>query len=377
MHILYLATADARGHLMRCQLLSHQLQSAGHQVTVLTTSQAGIDFLAHFKIKATIFTTFYYVEFDSQQNMKALATDWRIIRYFFLPWHMLTDIIRLKKQQKKQRFDLIINDSLHPALISAPFFGIRNIVHIHGETLLKALHNNFKDRLPNWLANGFGKAVSYFLSKAKTQLLHNQHISHPKKLKQGWLLPNPVQIPNRNATDTYRCYGFNITKPLALIYLNPHFQDDIFIEKLEQLLFNSNWQFVGISEYYSYRPHWQPYSNDFANLTYTADLLISAAGMAALRLAKVNSCPLLTLATAQPEQQYNLQHLQHNAPHFNLEINNPQHWQQANTFLAELVAKPHPKPSLETVITTTQTTTQYWLDLLKQLVNPTQENRYE
>ena len=83
MRILYLATADARGHLMRGQLLAHYLQAEGDEVEVLTTSEAGVDFLANFGITSSIFTLFYYVEFDQHQNMRALATDWRVIRYFF------------------------------------------------------------------------------------------------------------------------------------------------------------------------------------------------------------------------------------------------------------------------------------------------------
>ena len=48
--ILYLATADARGHLMRAQLLSRALIERGAEVRVLTTSDEGATFLGEFGI---------------------------------------------------------------------------------------------------------------------------------------------------------------------------------------------------------------------------------------------------------------------------------------------------------------------------------------
>lgn len=367
MRILYLATADARGHLMRGQLLAHYLQARGDEVEVLTTSRAGVDFLASFGITSTIFTRFYYVEFDQHQNMRALATDWRVIRYFFYPWHMLSDIWRLKQKLKHTPYDLIINDSLHPALIAAPFFGIKNIVHIHGETLRQALNENFKNRLPSFLAKAFGNSVNYFLDKAKAQLIHSQDIELPETISEGWRLPNPVQAPNRAVEETWLHYGFNQQKPLALIYLNPHFQDEAFVARLEQLFYQAGWQFMGISESYAQRPNWHKYTDDFANLTFAADLLVTAGGMAALRLAKLNGCPLLALSTAQPEQQNNLMRFKHDAPYFALLTNSDPHWQQAVEFIDTLKNNPPSKPSLTEVQAKTENNIHAWLQIFKQL----------
>ena len=54
MKLLYLATADARGHLMRAQLLTHALRAQGVTVDVLTTSDEGARFLAGFGIEAPV-----------------------------------------------------------------------------------------------------------------------------------------------------------------------------------------------------------------------------------------------------------------------------------------------------------------------------------
>lgn len=72
--IVYLATADARGHLMRAQLLVHALRRAGAEVDVLTTSDAGQRFLAGFGIEAAILSRHYAVQFDTRQNMLRRAT---------------------------------------------------------------------------------------------------------------------------------------------------------------------------------------------------------------------------------------------------------------------------------------------------------------
>lgn len=369
MRILYLAVAEGRGHLMRAQLLSHQLQAQGHQVEIITTAPAGVEFLKTFGIQATVFSDYQYMAFDKNQNMQAVATDLKTICYFFLPWNMLKDIFRLKRKIKQTPYDLIINDSLQPALISAPFFGVKNIVHIHGETLHTALYENFKGRLPNFLANGFGKSVNYFLSRAKTQLLHSQDIEYPEKVKNGWRLPNPIQAPDRTADNTWKQYHFQPNKPLALIYLNPHFQDNALIERLEKLFNEAGWQFMGISEQYADRPHWHKYTNDFANLTYAADLLVSAGGMAALRLAKLNQCPLLALDTAQPEQQHNLSRFSHAAPYSTLQIANDDSWQQSALFLTTLKNNRHTKPILTEVQRCVRENTNHWLTLLEELIN--------
>ena len=81
--IVYLATADARGHLMRAQLLVHALHAAGAQVDVLTTSDAGQAFLAAFDIDAAVLSRHYAVQFDERQNMLRDATDRNVAHYVF------------------------------------------------------------------------------------------------------------------------------------------------------------------------------------------------------------------------------------------------------------------------------------------------------
>src|SRR4051812_14723621 len=80
--ILWLAPADARGHLMRGQLLARALGALDVEVDSVTTSAAGQDFFGAFGVRATVLSPHYHVEFDACQNMQRLRTEWRLFRYF-------------------------------------------------------------------------------------------------------------------------------------------------------------------------------------------------------------------------------------------------------------------------------------------------------
>lgn len=73
-YIVYLATADARGHLMRAKLLVHALRTTSVQVDVLT-SDAGQAFLAAFGIDAAVLPRHYAVQFDERHNMLRVDSD--------------------------------------------------------------------------------------------------------------------------------------------------------------------------------------------------------------------------------------------------------------------------------------------------------------
>lgn len=113
--LLYLATADARGHLMRAQLLTHALQAQGAAVEVITTSVAGARFLHTFGIQASVLSPHYAVQFDARQNMRAAATDANVAAYLLHPARLLRDVLQL--QRRLREVDLVLNDSFHPALL--------------------------------------------------------------------------------------------------------------------------------------------------------------------------------------------------------------------------------------------------------------------
>ena len=115
MRIAYLATADARGHLMRAQLLTRALRAEGVRVDVITTSEDGVRFFAGFGIAATLLSPHYAVQFDGRQNMRRRATDANVAAYLFRPSRLLRDLRRLGLLLAG--CDLVVDDSFHPALL--------------------------------------------------------------------------------------------------------------------------------------------------------------------------------------------------------------------------------------------------------------------
>lgn len=315
--ILLLATADARGHLMRGQLLYHALCARGAKVSVLTTSDEGREFLSKFGVQAEVLSRHYTVLFDKRQKMRIWATDLRIATYFFLPWHMLRDIRRLSR--RAAGVDLIVNDSFHPALLVmgglSPWR--RKTVHVYGWSLRESLERNFMGRMLGPWAHFFRWLVRLGLSRARGRLVHDFAFPLPECAdckSPEHQLPTPIAlITERQEKPSSR---------KAAVYLNPHFSDPALAEALEtglqeaissspDVYHHENGDESGnggvffLGEGYSGRPGWHPYATDWINIAARAELLVSAPGMAALAAAKTLDKPILLIVTAQPEQQRN------------------------------------------------------------------------
>ncbi|WP_187805360.1 hypothetical protein [Aquipseudomonas alcaligenes] len=294
--ILYLATADARGHLMRAQLLTRALRERGAMVEVLTTADEGVTFLAEFGIAAQVLSRHYAVQFDGQQNMLRGRTDRTIARYVFDPRHMLRDIWRL--QRLWRQVDLLVNDSFHPALLvmgCLPFWR-RKIVHVYGASLRQALEDNFQGRLPAWLARGFAAIIGWELGRAHGRLQHDfAYAGGEECAPRSFNLPTPVELAvPREAETAY-----------AAVYLNPHFRDEALAAALEQGLEDAGLAAQRVGEGYAGRPGWQARDPRWVDAAAGSALILSAPGMAALSLAQVYQRPILLLVTDQPEQLSN------------------------------------------------------------------------
>ena len=182
MRIAYLATADARGHLMRAQLLTRALRAEGVRVDVITTSEDGVRFFAGFGIAATLLSPHYAVQFDGRQNMRRRATDANVAAYLFRPSRLLRDLRRLGLLLAG--CDLVVDDSFHPALLvmgGLPRWRDR-VVHVYGRSLREALETNFEGRLPGWLARGFARLVGRCIDASRARLVHDfAHADAPRR----------------------------------------------------------------------------------------------------------------------------------------------------------------------------------------------------
>ena len=312
-----MATADARGHLMRGHLLYHALRARGAEVSVLTTSDAGREFLAKFGVPSEVLSRHYAVLFDKRQKMRTWATDLRIATYFFLPWHMIRDIWHLSRQVAG--VDLIVNDSFHPALLVMGGLNPwrRRIVHVYGWSLRESLQHNFMGRMLGPWAHFFHWWVGFGLSRARGRLVHDFAFQVPERADSSLpehQLPTPLALID----------GSRGTQPArkVAVYLNPHFSDPALAEALETGLReamapsadehqcdNGDASAEGgvffLGEGYAGRPGWHPYATDWIEIAARAELLVSAPGMAALAAARALDKPIILIVTAQPEQQRN------------------------------------------------------------------------
>lgn len=299
--ITYLATADARGHLMRAQLLTHALRAAGARVQVITTSDEGARFLAGFGIEAPVLSRHYAVQFDALQNMQRRETDRNVAHYVFRPGRMPRDIMRLRAWLRAS--DLVVNDSFHPALL---FMGAmprwrRKVVHVYGASLRHALETNFHQRLPDAVAQLFGRIVAWQIGRSRARIEHDFAYGEPQHDGLGsHRLATPVAVVKPVQERTGH------TPPgMAAVYLNPHFKQPTLAEGLEQGLSAAGLQAHLVGEGYARRPGWRAQDERWVEAAARSACIVSAPGMAALSIAAVYRKPIVLLLTDQPEQAIN------------------------------------------------------------------------
>jgi hypothetical protein len=300
--IVYLATADARGHLMRAQLLAHALRAAGASVQVITTSDEGARFLAGFGIEAPVLSRHYAVQFDSQQNMLRRETDRNVAHYMFRPERMLRDILRLRTWFRDA--DLVVNDSFHPALL---FMGWmpgwrRKVVHVYGASLRHALESNFSGRMPGWMAKMFGGIVGWQIDRSRARIAHDFASGEPRHDgRGGHRLATPVAVAGIDTEE------YDDLAQQAAVYLNPHFEDPALADGLERGLTAAGVPAHLVGEGYAHRAGWHGQDEHWIEAAARSAFIVSAAGMAALSIAAVYRKPILLLLTDQPEQAINAQ----------------------------------------------------------------------
>lgn len=294
--LTYLATADARGHLMRAQLLTHALRAHGADVDVLTTSDEGAAFLAGFGIDAPVLSRHYAVQFDSRQNMLRAQTDANIASYIFRPSRMWRDILALRAALRDA--DLVVNDSFHPALL---FMGCmpawrRKVVHVYGASLRQAVQTNFSGRLPGILSRVFQRIVGWQIDASLARIEHDFSFAASSD-GATHRLPTPVVVAARAAPPHPR--------PYAAVYLNPHFRDPLLAEGLEAGLARAGMQATLVGEGYAGRARWAAQDADWVGHAASSNVIVSAPGMAALSVALVYGRPIVLVLTEQPEQKIN------------------------------------------------------------------------
>jgi hypothetical protein len=317
--LLYLALADARGHLMRAHLLSGVLGESGLAVDIVTTSREGVRFLASMGRSSVLLSEHFRVEFGDRHDMSRRRTDARVANYLLLPWRAMADLRRLAMLARGA--DLVVNDSLHPALLLAPALGFPHpVVQVYGENLWRAMEANLDDRAPVWLADRYRHAVRVVRDRAFARIVHTlgSNAPEPGSPPRTVRLAPIIARPGRCRAEVRADLGVPDGVPLAAVYLNPHFKDPSIAAALEEGLGLAGFRLHGVGEGYRTRAGWTGTDARFADVVHAAELFVSGAGMGALELARSSGTPLLVLLGDQPEQARNVAELLRRVPEFAL-----------------------------------------------------------
>jgi hypothetical protein len=341
--LLYLALADARGHLMRAHLLSGALGEAGLAVDIVTTSREGIRFLASMGRESRLLSEHFRVEFGDRHDMSRRRTDARVLNYLLLPWRALGDLRRLAAFARGA--DLVVNDSLHPALLLAPALGFPYpVVQVYGENLWRAMEANLDDRAPPWVAERFRRALRVVRDRAFARIVHTLGSAavDPGSPPRTYRVAPIVARAGRTRAEVRAALGVPDGVPLAAVYLNPHFKDPSIAASVEEGLARGGFRVHAVGEGYRTRPGWVGTDARFADVVYAAEIFVSGAGMGALELARSSGTPLLVLLGDQPEQARNVAELLQRAPDFALRevlVGDPELARAIATAAAELVSR--------------------------------------
>ena len=312
--ILYLAVADARGHLMRAHLLRGLFARRGIDVDVVSTSDDGVAFLRALGTPCTRISDGFRLVYDGAHNLDRRASEARVARYL-CGGGARADLATLAARAGDAA--LVVDDSLHPALVAAPLLdpatpAWRRIVHVHGENLLAATLDHLDGRAPRPLAALYRRALRALLGRAHGEIIHSLAPGGPSPDPDGAATTNETSCrlapllaaPRRVPAEVRRRLGVPAAGRLAAVYLNPHFRDAGLWRALGQALRGRGYTVYAVGEGSGGAAD-RAVDSGFIDVVAAADLLVSGAGMGAAAQALVLGVPFLALLGDQPEQQRN------------------------------------------------------------------------
>lgn len=313
--ILWLAVADARGHLMRAHLARGLLAPRGIAVDIITTSYAGRAFAAALGSDARVLERSYELQYDHHQNFEQQRTEQQMLRYLLSPRRCLRDA----RWMIRQPYDLLINDSFHPTLLLAPAVSRRaRIVHVYGENIRSAVEQYHHDRGTRWVKGAYKRAFSRLCDRAYARIEHTLDAVSGDRLRthgRDLALPPLIAQPRRLSSN-------RSARRLAVVYLNPHFTDPTVAQAIEDA-FAHGWTLHAVGEGFAHRAGWRATDPHLATSIANADIIVSAPGMGVLGQAAVFGRPLIALASRQPEQRRNLASLPGRIQHEVVDIDTP------------------------------------------------------
>ncbi|MCA9708269.1 MAG: hypothetical protein KDK70_20630 [Myxococcales bacterium] len=293
--IVYLALADARGHLMRAHLLRELLAPEGVDVEIVTTSDAGRRFLEALGTPAEVISPRFRVVYDARHDMRRHRTTARTLLYLASPWGLRVDRRRLRVRGQGAAF--VVSDSLHPALLLAPRG--QRVVQVYGQNILAATLGHFG--APSLLGRVHRAVIERSLHRAFARLEHT--LAPDPDEARSIQLPPIIPCPRPRASQGSR----------AVIYLNPHFRDPAIARAIEDALRTRGLAIHAVGEGYGDREGWVPHDPALVDAVAEATLFVTGAGMGGLGMARAFGTPTVCLVSRQPEQRANARQIRGDA----------------------------------------------------------------
>ncbi len=288
--ILYLALADARGHLMRAHVLRGVLAGRGVEVDIVTTSDDGARFLAALGTPAAVLPGGFGMELGPRHDLRLGATRRRVLRYAMRELRRDVDALRARAAGCA----LVVNDSFHPALLGAHLFAPELfVVHVHGENLRETVRAQSRPlRVDRWLSHA-------------RQIVHALDDVPGVGARGELRLPPVIALPS-SAPGAVRAALAPSARGLAAVYLNPHYRAPFIADLVEGAVADAGLALCGVSEVFAGRPGWRAADGAFVDVVAAAEVFVSGAGMGALEQARATGTPLVCLLGDQAEQTRNV-----------------------------------------------------------------------
>ena len=300
MRLLYLALADARGHLMRAHVLRGVLARHGVTVDIATTSDDGARFLAALGTPSTVLPGGFAMALGPRHDFSLGRTRRHLVRYALRS--MRTDVAALRDlacahgARGDDEALFVVNDSFHPALLAAHLFAPElRVVHVHGENLRAMVIEQSRPMLVrHWLEHGFAEVVHAL-----------DDVDEGRRR-----LPPIIALPSTR--DTAPADGRSLSAATAptmwcAVYLNPHYREPAIADLVERAVADAGLSLRGVSEPFADagRRGWLRADPAFIDVVAGASVFLSGAGMGALEQARATGTPLVCLLGRQQEQDAN------------------------------------------------------------------------
>lgn len=278
--VLHVALAEGRGHLVRAQRLGRVLAPHGIEHRIVTTNAEGQRFLASLGVHASLLPGGLRLPYDAAHRLVRAGLAQGLARYV-LSGGLLADHRAIEAHDA----DLVLVDSFHPA---AMWGRLDRTVFVHGDTMEDAVLDELRG-----LAAPLADHVERTLAQSRAVIHHGFAVTSRRRCIA---LP-PLLEPVRGSVP-------EPSRPLACVYLNPHFRDPAIAAAIEQALAGFQTHLVG--EGYVDRSGWRASDPELHESIARATVWISGGGMAAIAEALRFGAHFVALEGDQPEQARNL-----------------------------------------------------------------------